>query len=93
MLVIAHHKISDPEAFWSKAQEVTQNLPVGLKVVGVFPSKDAKTGTCLWEAENAQEVQQFLDENAGQYAANFCYEVDVEKSMGLPKGQLEEAHN
>jgi phosphoribosylanthranilate isomerase len=92
MLVIAHHNISDPEGFWSKAQEVTKNLPANLKVVGVFPSKDAKTGTCLWEADNAQEVQQFLDEYAGQYATNFCYELDVEKSMGLPKIQLEEVH-
>jgi hypothetical protein len=27
MLVIAHHNISDPEAFWAKAKEVTENLP------------------------------------------------------------------
>jgi hypothetical protein len=52
---------------------------------------DAKTGTCLWEAENVQEVQQFLDENAGQYAKNFCYEVNAKKSIGLPNIQLAEA--
>ena len=92
MLVIAHHNISNPEAFWSAAKEVTNNLPGNLKVHGVYPATDAKTGTCLWEAENVQEVQEFLDKNAGQYAKNFCYEVDVEKSMGLPKIQLAEAH-
>jgi len=53
---------------------------------------NAKTGTCLWEAENAQDVQQFLDTNAGAYANNFCYEVNVEKSMGLPKIQLAEGN-
>ena len=93
MLVIAHHNVSDPEGFWSAAEEVTKNLPGNLKLHGVYPSKDAKSGTCLWEAENAQEVQQFLDKNAGQYAKNFCYEVNVEKSMGLPKIQLAEAVN
>ncbi|UKJ06965.1 hypothetical protein [Solitalea lacus] len=89
MLVIAHHNISDPESFWGAAEEITKKLPNNLKLHGVFPATDGKTGTCLWEAENAQEVQQFLDKNAGQYAKNFCYEVDVNKSMGLPKFQAE----
>ena len=91
MLIIAHHIINDPQAFWSAAEEVTKNLPGNLKVHGVYPSMDGKTGTCLWEAENVQEVQQFLDENAGKFAKNFCYEVNVEKSIGLPKIQLTEA--
>ena len=68
MFVIAHHIINDPQAFWSAAEEVTKNLPGNLKVHGVYPSMDAKTGTCLWEAENAQEVQKFLDANAGNFA-------------------------
>lgn len=89
MLIIAHHNISNPEGFWAAAENVTKNLPGTLKVIGVYPSQDAKTGTCFWEAENAQEVQQFLDENAGQFAENFCYEVNVEKSMALPAAQLE----
>ena len=91
MLIIAHHIINDPQAFWSAAEEVTKNLPGNLKVHGVYPSVDAKTGTCLWEAENVQEVQQFLDENAGKFAENLCYEVNVEKSIGLPVIQLTEA--
>jgi hypothetical protein len=91
MLVIAHHNINDPAGFWAAAEEVTKNLPGNLKVHGVYPSADFKTGTCLWEADNVQQVQEFLDKNAGQYAQNFCYEVNVEKSIGLPKIQLAEA--
>lgn len=91
MLVIAHHNITDPEGFWSRAAEVTQNLPSNLKVHGVYPASDGKTGTCLWEADNVRDVQAFLDEHAGPYAKNFCYEVDVEKSVGLPKIQMAEA--
>jgi len=90
MLVIAHHNISDPEGFWAAAQKVTENLPGNLKLHGVYPAMDGKTGTCLWEAENAQDVQQFLDNNAGAYAKNFCYEVNVDKAIGLPKIQLTE---
>ena len=91
MLVIAHHNISDREGFWTGAKEVTKNLPGNLKVHGIYPAKDGNTGTCLWEADNVQEVQDFLDENAGQFAKNFCYEVNVEESVGLPKIQLAEA--
>ena len=56
MLIIAHHNISDPEGFWSAAKEVTNNLPGNLHVHGVYPAKNGKTGTCLWEADNVQEV-------------------------------------
>jgi len=92
MLVIAHHNISDPEGFWAAAEQVSKNLPKNMKLHGVYPAMDGKTGTCLWEAKNAQEVQQFLDQNAGKYADNFCYEVNVEKSMGLPKIQVVEGN-
>ena len=90
MLVIAHHNISDPESFWAGAKEITKSLPDNLKVHGIYPAKDAKTGTCLWEADSAQEVQQFLDKVAGQFAKNFCYEVDLQKSIGLPQIQMAE---
>jgi len=84
MLIIAHHNISNPEEFWKVAKEQTQNLPTSLKVHSVYQSKDTKTGTCLWEANNVQEVQQLLDKHAGKFAKNFCYEVNVKESIGLP---------
>ena len=88
MLIIAHHNISNPEEFWKTAKETTQNLPTPLKVLGIYPSKDARSGTCLWEANNVQEVQQFLDKNTGKFAKNFCYEVNVKESIGLPVVKL-----
>ena len=91
MLIIAHHNISNPEEFWKAAKEQTQNLPTSLKVLGVYPSKDKRSGTCLWEANSVQEVQQFLDKNTGKFAKNFCYEVNVKESIGLPGLKLETA--
>jgi hypothetical protein len=91
MLIIAHHNVNDPEAFWAAAEEVTKNMPEGLKLHGVYPATDGKSGTCLWEAGTVEEVQEFLDKNAGQFAKNFCYQVNVEKSMGLPTFKLPEA--
>jgi len=92
MLIIAHHNISRPEDFWNAAKEITKNLPGTLKLHGVYPSKDLITGTCLWEANSVQEVQHFLDKVAGKFAKNFCYEVNVKDSVGLPSIKLEPAH-
>ncbi|MBD0331098.1 MAG: hypothetical protein ICV66_00425 [Chitinophagaceae bacterium] len=90
MLVIAHHHIQDPDAFWSAAQNVPSILPPELKLHSVFPSKDLRTGTCVWEANSAEEVQKFLDDNVGNVSKNFTYEVDERAAMGLPK-KTEEA--
>ena len=84
MLIIAHHHISKPVEFWKSAKENTQTLPGTLKLHGVYPSKDQKTGTCIWEANSVQEVQDFVDKYTGKYSKNYCYEVNVKDSMGLP---------
>lgn len=85
MLVVAHHSIQDPEKFWSQAKQITSVLPKHLKLHSVFPSKDMRSGTCLWEADSAANVQRFLDENVGEISKNFCYEVDESASIGLPE--------
>jgi len=85
MLVIAHHDVSDPAAFWSAAKELTTKLPATLKIHSVFPSKDLKTGTCVWEGPSASAVQKFLDDNTGKISKNTTYEVDEANAMGVPK--------
>jgi hypothetical protein len=84
--------VEDEEAYqqaWE--QEITKNLPGTLKLHGVYPSTDTRSGTCLWEANSVHEVQQFLDKKTGQLAKNFCYEVNVKESMGLPTVKLANA--
>ena len=92
MLIIAHHLISNPEKFWNAAKEHTKELPVTLKLHAVYPSTDQKTGTCIWEANSVQDVQQFVDKHTGKFAKNFCYEVNVKESMGLPDIKQVMAH-
>jgi hypothetical protein len=89
MLVIAHHFIQQPEEFWAAAQQVTSSLPDTLKLHSVFPSKDLRTGTCVWEAATVNEVQNFLDTMTGGMAKNVCYEVNETIAMGLPKKAME----
>jgi hypothetical protein len=91
MFVIAHHFIQEPEEFWSLAQQVNSSIPTSLKLHSVFPSRDLKTGTCIWEADNAGEVQTFLDKMTGKTAKNVCYEVREEMAINLPQKTIKEA--
>lgn len=89
MLVIAQHDIQNPKAFWSTAQSLNAMMPEELRLLSVFPSKDLKTGTCIWEAPSADMVQQFIDKHVGHVSKNYCYEVDEVNAMGMPKRTLE----
>jgi len=94
MLVIAQHtNITDPATFWAKAQSVIAAVPEGTKVLSVFPSQDGKTGTCVWEAGNVDELQKFLDAASEGLATNFCYEVNESAAIGLPESKKEAVLN
>ncbi|HMK17622.1 MAG TPA: hypothetical protein VK492_05485 [Chitinophagaceae bacterium] len=94
MLVIAQHtNITDPAAFWAKAQSVVGNTPAGTSVLSVFPSQDGKTGTCVWEATSADQLQKFLDGASEGLATNFCYEVNETAAIGLPDRKKEAVLN
>jgi hypothetical protein len=94
MLVIAQHtNITNPEAFWAKAPTVVGIAPAGSSIHSVFPSQDGKTGTCVWEANSVNELQQFLDEQTEGMAINFCYEVNETTAIGLPERKKEAALN
>ena len=92
MLVIAHHNISKPQEFWNAAKESTKNLPASLRLHAVYPSKDQKTGTCIWEAASVQDVQQYMDKIVGKYAQNLCYELNEKEAQGLPQIKQSMAH-
>lgn len=85
MLIIAHHNIRDPKKFWDTAKNQMDNMPPSLHLHSVFPSKDHKLGTCLWEADSVEAVQKHLDKNVGAYAQNNCYELSEQEAIGIPE--------
>ncbi|ANE50995.1 hypothetical protein [Flavisolibacter tropicus] len=91
MFVIAHHFIQQPEEFWAAAQQGSASLPSHLKIHSVFPSRDMRTGTCVWEAASVNDVQSYLDEKMSSMAKNVCYEVNDTMALGLPQKTMEAA--
>jgi hypothetical protein len=64
-----------------------------MKVLAIYPSKDMKSGTCLWEANTLKEVEQFLEKHVGKVARNVCYELSEKDAVGLPfSSKREKAH-
>lgn len=86
MFVTVLHQIKDPKTFFSKAEDVVQNPPPGLKTLQFFPSEDKKQAVCLWEADSVQSVKTYLERITGTSSTNTYYPVNEEIAMGLPTG-------
>lgn len=84
MFVAVEHEISDPAAFWAKAQEIVPNLPAQVKLHHCFPTKDGSRGICVWEGESVSAVRNYLEAQVGQFSDNEYFEVENKEAVALP---------
>ena len=91
MYVVVRHEIKDQETAFSRGAKLQtgEGAPESVRVLQFYPSKDASTVTCLWEAESVEAVQQYVDSTLGDSSENACYAVDAgqafaERPLGLP---------
>jgi hypothetical protein len=86
MHVVAIHRITDPEKFFSMdAEEVAGGGPSGVQGRQFFPATEGSTAVCLWEADSIDSLRDYLDPATAGASENTYFEVDVERSMGLPE--------
>jgi hypothetical protein len=85
MYVVAKHRISDPEQFFSRTPEVAQNAPSGVTLLQALPSQDRSEAVCLWEADSLDAVRDYVDPAAEGIAENSYFEIDAEQALGLPQ--------
>jgi hypothetical protein len=83
MHVIAVHDISDPDEFAARSQAAMSKTPPGMALHCMLPSTDGRQTVCVWEAPSPDDVQSFLDSEAGDVARNTCFSVAEEKAIGL----------
>ena len=86
MYVLVEHKISDPAAFWSKAEEIVPNLPSQLKLHHCLPTMDGTHGVCVWEGESVEAVRTYLDGHTARWSKNDYYQVENRDAIALPSG-------
>jgi hypothetical protein len=87
MHIVAQHRITDPDKFFSmSAEEVAENAPSGVDLRQVAPSDDRSVAVCLWEADSIDNVRDYVDPATEGASENTYFEVDTEYAMGLPEG-------
>jgi len=92
MYVVVQHKIKDPQVAFTRGDRLIKGdgAPSGVRVLQFYPSRDAASVTCLWEAPSAASVQKYVDDTLGSSSENLSYEVNSEKAfsrqpLGLPE--------
>ena len=92
MYVVVVHRITDPDAAFSRGQKLIrgEGAPPEVRGLQFYPSRDRSAVTCLWEAGSVQAVQGYVDATLGDSSENTCYEVDAEhafavRPLGIPE--------
>jgi hypothetical protein len=85
MYVVVQHRISDPEQFFGRTQEVIDNAPSGVQPRQAFPNQDGSRAVCLWEADSVDSVRDYVDGVSEGIAENDYFEVNSEQAIGLPQ--------
>ncbi len=89
MYVIVEHRISDPSAFFSIAQQAA--IPGDMKLHQVLPSEDGTRCVCLWEADSPRAVQEFIEPAIGHVSRNEYFAVDAVHAIGIPSAMPQPA--
>jgi hypothetical protein len=86
MNIVAQHRIIDPERFFSmNAEEVAKEGPPGVQGRQFLPARDGSVAVCLWEADSIDTLRDYLDPATAGVSENTYFEVNEERSMGLPE--------
>lgn len=81
MHVVVIHRISEPERFWTAAQQTT--LPAGVVLHLTLPTADGATAVCHWEATTMNAVREVVEGLAPGSSANEYFQVDAANARGL----------
>jgi hypothetical protein len=84
MYILVQHTISDPDMFWNTVDPAT--LPSAIKLHHTFPTQDGSHAACLWEADSASDVRDFLEPVIGRYSRNEYFAVENREGVALPSG-------
>jgi hypothetical protein len=86
MYVAVVHRITDPDKFFSMdPEQVSGGGPPGVQGRMFFPDTDGSQAVCLWEADSIDSLRGYLDPATEGAAENSYFEVNAQRSMGLPE--------
>lgn len=86
MIIVAHHKINNPQEFWSSVERNLVLLPAnGVKrVIQILPNLDMTEITCIWEAETIAALDVYLRRKVFDWSTDTYYELNLAHTIGFP---------
>ena len=84
MFVLIHHEVRDPATFWNIVTEEMEHLPAGLMLVQSLPARFGAAEFSLWETEQVDALQQFVDTKLGLVSRSTYFPIDAGNAFGLP---------
>ena len=83
MYVVVYHQFKNPPEAFARGEKLIKNegAPAGARGLQFYPSGDGSAATCLWEANNVGEIQEYVDSTLGDSSDNTCWEVNAEMAF------------
>jgi hypothetical protein len=87
MIIVVHHKITNPTDFWASAQKSLPELPASgvQKIMQVMPNADMTYATCVWEADSIEALDAYLRSKVQDWSTETYYELNAAAAMGMPQ--------
>ncbi len=83
MYILVHHRIHDPQRFWTGVQD--SEIPEHLKLHHTLSASDGTMATCLWEAESVDALRSLLDPMHDGMATNEYREAENREGLAIPR--------
>lgn len=84
MFVSVIHRISKPDDFAERGEELTSAAPPEVKPLQFFPSTDGSKAVCLWEADSIEAARDYIDGTLGDASAQDYFAIEERYATGLP---------
>ena len=85
MYVVIEHDISNPNAFWGKAEKLLPALPPSFHLVHTFPRADGAKAVCVWDAPSSDRLRAFIESQLGAVSRNEYFEVSNREGIAMPE--------
>jgi hypothetical protein len=83
MHVIAHYRITDPDAFRLRSEEPVRDRPPHWRLVLSAPVVGGSSCFDLWWTDSATALERVLRRSLGSAGSVECLRVDEENALGL----------
>lgn len=61
-----------------------EDIPEGVEPYQFCPADDGTAATCVWEAESADQLSDFLDPVIGDASSQQYFSINEDEGFGLP---------